>query len=431
MRPPVGTGTAAGMTAPSAPVTYITKRFPRLSETFILDEIIGLERSGVALRLYSIADPGEITVQPDVARVVSPVTYLVNAGAAGKVSDAVRSAAAHLALSLHPRRLLDTLRLAWRYPDRRVARRHVRHAAVLARAVRRDGSTHIHAAFAHSPASIARLCSALTGVPFSFAGHAKDIYRSDPTVLAERATRAAFVLTCSESAANALRERAPDSRIIMLHHGVDTGRFAPREDGSPGSSRLQILAVGRLVAKKGYPVLLDALARLERKGVDFRCTIIGDGDLRSDLQLRLIHLGLGERVEMLGARTHQEIADSYRQADVFVQSSVVLPDGDRDGIPNALLEAMASGLAVVASRVAGIPEVVTDRRTGLLVDPGQPAQLADALLRLREPATRRALGEAARAHVADNLDRRVCAARVADLFERSVATSQVPEAALL
>jgi glycosyltransferase involved in cell wall biosynthesis len=253
---------------------------------------------------------------------------------------------------------------------------------------------------------------------FSFAGHAKDLYLSDPAALAKRAEAAEFVLVCSASAAAQLDRRAGRcARIVLAYHGVDSERFKPASPDGDRRGPVKILAVGRLVEKKGYPVLLDALAALVRRGHRVQCEIVGGGELEGELRERISRLGLESVIALRGARTHQQIADSYAGADVFVQASVVLTNGDRDGVPNSLLEAMASGLAVVASDVAGIPEVIRDGATGLLVPPEDSGSLAAALGRVVEDVElRRRLGEAARDHVVAQLDRRVCSRRVAVLF---------------
>lgn len=402
------------------PVAYLTKRFPRLSETFILNEILDLEAAGVPLRLYAIADPLENHVQPDVARVASPISYLRHHRLRGTLRDLGATLAAHVTLvATRPRRYAAAAGEVLRSRDRRTAARHFAYAGRLAVSVERDHARHLHAAFAHTPASIVRYAHLLTGLPFSFGAHAKDLYLSDPVNLAIRTTEARFVVVCSQSAVGALSELAgPRAQIVLAYHGVDSNRFAPPESRDPDTGEVRILAVGRLVAKKGYPVLLQALGHLAAEGIPVRCEIIGGGDLADDLTAHIQRLHLAGIVTLSGARTHQQIAQAYRHADVFVQASVVLPNGDRDGIPNTLLEAMASGLAVVASRVAGIPEIVTDALTGLLVAPADVDALAAALRRLaRDPTLRAALGAAARGHVATHLDRRVCAQQTAALFE--------------
>ncbi len=404
---------------PETTVAYLTKRFPRLSETFILDEILGLEDAGVSLRLYAGADPGEPIAQPDVARVRSPVAYLHEPGRAAAARRFGETVIAHLGLIVgDPRRYGRALAHLLRHPDRRVTVFHFLTAGRLVRKLRRDRARHLHAAFAHTPASIAHYAHLLSGLPFSFAGHAKDLYTSNPEALAARAAAAEFVLVCSQSAARELERRAgPDARVVLQYHGVDSERFTPDRDRDRPRDTVGILAVGRLVEKKGYPILLEALAAVARAGRPVRCEIVGAGGLEGELRAQIERLGLERVVVLRGALTHEQVARSYRRADVFVQASVVLGNGDRDGVPNSLLEAMASGLAVVASDVAGIPEVVTDEVTGLLVPPGDAAALAGGLISVVDsPALRGRLGTAAREHVVAELDRRACGRQVAELL---------------
>jgi glycosyltransferase involved in cell wall biosynthesis len=417
----------------TATVAYLTKRFPRLSETFILDEILGLEAAGVPLRLYAIADPHEKLVQPDVARVKSEVVYLQRSGSWGDRWDEYRATmVAHAQLCREsPKRYLGIVAYIARRRRHLSTVKNFAQAGRLAALLRADDTRHLHAAFAHGPASVAHFVHLLTGIPYSFSAHAKDIYVSAPDLLARKLRDASFVLSCSESARNALTSLAgaDAAKVILANHGVDTQRFtssqpvaSPGADGSP----LRVLAVGRLVAKKGYPVLLGALKIMNDAGHAVRCTIVGEGTDREQLVALVAELGLTATVQFVGSQTHQEVAERFHHADVFVQASVVLANGDRDGIPNSLLEAMASGLAVVASDVAGIPEVVTPA-CGLLVPPGDSGALAVALERLGDDAALRArLGDRARAHVVEKFDRTACAMRIAPLF--GVDTVSRPEA---
>ena len=421
-------------------VGYLTKRFPRLSETFILDEILGLERAGVPLRLFALGDPHEARIQPDVMLVRSPVTYLRGTGGwRSSLAAAGATIAAHGRLALtRPGRYARTVVYILRKRRHATTIRHFVEAGLLARMLEREGARHLHAAFAHGPASVAHFVHLLTGLPFSFAAHAKDLYRSAPDLLARKVAAASFVLACSESAAADLRAIAGPaaSRVILAPHGVNLERFAPARRrqpvamgaGDPGPSglggtrgdgraALRLLAVGRLVEKKGYATLLDALARVHATGRPVRCEVIGGGAERTRIEARIAQIGLGDVVRLRGARTHDEVARAYAGADAFVQASVVLPDGDRDGIPNSLLEAMASGLAVAATSVGGIPEVVIDGATGLLVRPEDPEALAEAICRLADDASlRRRLGAGARDHVLRHLDRARMVRAIAPLF---------------
>ena len=416
---------------PGATIGYLTKRFPRLSETFILDEILGLERAGVPLRLFAIADPVEAVIQPDVAQVASPVTYLRGKGWSDAPKGIVRTLSAHVRLAVsNPARYRRTLALALADRASTNTIRPFLDAGRLALELRRVNAVHLHAAFAHGPATTARYVHHLTGLPFSFAAHAKDLYLSDGDELAVKAADAEFVLSCSAAAAAGVVERvvpadAPvgegavgwSSKVVLAYHGVDTSRFRPVGGPAAGGERLRVLAVGRLVAKKGYPVLLEALAMLRERGHEVSCRIVGGGSDTARLVLLAEELGLAEAVTFLGPRTHQQVAEEYRRADVFVQASVVLADGDRDGIPNSLLEAMASGVPVVASSVSGIPEAVDDEVSGLLVPPGDPVALARALSRLAEDRQlAAALAAGARSAVVERFDRQTLAEQLARRF---------------
>lgn len=428
---------------PDPTVGYLTKRFPRLSETFILDEIIGLERAGVPLRLFAVADPMEPVVQPDVSRVVSPVTYLRGQRWSDAPRAVLRTVAAHARLvARSPSRYRRALAMALADRARTNTIRPFLDAGRLAIELRRTKAVHLHAAFAHGPATTARYVHHLTGLPYSFAAHAKDLYLCDVEELADKAADAAFVLTCSSAAVDGLAERlgssaVPDgpagwpgspSKVVLAYHGVDTSRFQPARLRTGRDGGLRVLAVGRLVGKKGYPVLLHALRLLADGGHDVRCRIVGGGPDEAALASLVEHLDLTEAVTFVGARTHQEVAQEYRRTDVFVQASVVLADGDRDGIPNALLEAMASGLPVVASEVSGIPEAVEDGVSGLLVPPGDAASLAAALARVGDdPHLGRSLGAGARRAVEERFDRYRCARRLVPRFWPTVAPAPTVE----
>ncbi len=417
-------------TAPT--VFYLTKRFPRLSETFILDEILGLEAHGVDLRLFAIADPHEEDVQSDVDRVRSPVTYLrTGEGWRAKASDYAHFVGSHaLIFRRRPRQWTRAAAHVLGSGPSWAMATHFVEAGRMAAEMERVGGDHIHAAFAHGPASVAYYVHLLTDRPFSFAAHAKDLYLSTPEVLATKIAASTFVLACSGSAAGELRSivasqaevatDVPVDRVVLAPPGVDIDRFQPgplRPRRVSPQGVLRILAVGRLVPKKGYPVLLEGLAALVERGVEFECRIVGGGGQKDELHTLVTKLGLGTRVTLCGPRTQQEIIREYHQADVFVQASVITADGDRDGIPNSVLEAMACGLAVVATTVPGIPEVIRDRETGLLVATGQPEPMAGALEALADDDTlRRLLGDAARRFVVDHLAHRSCVELPADLL---------------
>jgi len=416
----------------SGTVGYLTKRFPRLSETFILDEILGLEGCGIPLRLYALAHPGEDIVQPDADRVHSPVVYLHGTGGWRSAWASTRlTAAAQVRFLLRaPGRYARVLFGSLRERPGLATIRHFLEAVYLAELAERDGVRHIHAAFAHSPASVARLVHQLIGLPYSFSAHAKDLYLSDPAALARRVAGAEFVLVCSAAAAADLSRIAGGhgAKIRLAPHGVDTARFRPAARrgsnpivGEPGTAPLRLLAVGRLVEKKGYPILLDALAQARAGGHRIELDVIGGGPQLRALEARAAALGLNGSVRFLGARTQQDVATAYLQADAFVQASVVLADGDRDGIPNAILEAMATGLPVVATTVGGIPEAVIHGQSGLLATPGDATDLSRLLVMLStDGLLRNALGRHARARMVETFDRNGLIRAISPLFGPSV-----------
>ncbi len=415
----------------SGTVGYLTKRFPRLSETFILDEILGLEGCGVPLHLYALAHPHEAVVQPDASRVRSEVIYLHGSGGLGSTWASTRSSAAAQVRFLFaaPGRYVQVLFGALRERPGVATVKHFLEAVHLAELMKPDDVRHIHAAFAHSPAAVARLVHQLNGIPYSFSAHAKDIYLSEPAALARRVAGAEFVLVCSAAAAEDLARIAGQhaAKIRLAPHGVDTARFRPRADArrpnqaAPSAqAALRLLAVGRLVDKKGYPVLLAAIAQARAAGHPIQLTVIGGGPQLGALKARVTALDLTRVVRFLGPRTHQEVAAAYLDADAFAQASIVLSDGDRDGIPNSLLEAMASGLAVVATRAGGIPEVVIDGESGLLAAPGDVDALALQLIRIAsDEDLRQRLGRGARATVVEGFDRGSLIRSISPLFSGS------------
>jgi glycosyltransferase involved in cell wall biosynthesis len=419
-------------TSTTTRIAYLLNSFPRLSQTFILHEILELERQGLDLRLFSIRNPDEEIVHADVGRVRAPVTYLPTGWHATWAM-----LRAHLALVRRgARRYVGALAFALQrrrstpFNQRLASVKHFWRAGWLARELEQAGVTHLHAHFAHSPASVAHFVHLLTGLPYSFTAHARDIYTSPPDLLAVKIRAARFVVTCTGYNARYLAELVGDEtagRIHRIYHGLDLHKFSPSA-GPPaqlGSApgRVQprdtptILAVGRLVEKKGYPYLIEACRLLIDRGYDVRLRIVGGGQMKDALRRHIAEVGLDERVELLGARPQDEVIELYRTATVFALPCVVLDNGDRDGIPNVLVEAMRLGLPVVSTAVSGIPELVGDETTGLLVPPRDAEALASALARLLDDAqlrTRLATGAAHR--VAREFDLAANAARLKALL---------------
>jgi glycosyltransferase involved in cell wall biosynthesis len=395
-------------------IAYLLKGYPRLSETFILQEILGLERHGIPLQLYSIIDPKEDMVHPSVGEVQSHVCYLHSDDARGTQASFERSQ--KWLLKRHPLRLLQV----WLYVS--FKRRHLLtfqrllEAGRLAQLLVEQDVQWLHAHFAHGPTSVADFVHLLTGIPFSFSAHAKDIYESSPDLLIRKIQRARFVTTCSDASRRYMLDLLKDvpdatqlqSKIHLVYHGVDTQRFSPSPTQcyQPASDEpLLILSIGRFVEKKGYQYLITACETLVERNIPFRCAIYGSGPLKHDLHQQIARLDLEEYVQLHGERTQEDLPDIYRKATLFVLPCCVASDGDRDGIPNVLLEAMATGLPVVSTDVGGVPELVENDQSGLLVPEKDPLVLANALERLLGDRKQRALlGAAARQRILEHFD---------------------------
>ena len=408
-------------------VGIVVKRWPRLSETFVLNEILGLERAGLRLRIYALMDPHEPATQDEIDGVQAPVSYLRT----GTRADLRVLLVAQLALlRTAPWRYLRTLCYVLARRRHRSTFVHLFEAARLVALLREHGVSHIHAQFAHGPTSVAHFASLLGDIPFSFTGHAKDIYLSPPDLLAVKIAAARFVATCTAHNIAYLRELAAPAdhaKIHLVYHGVATERFCPAPatkelgESAEAATPLRMIAVGRLVEKKGYASLIRACAFLRQRGCRYMLAIYGSGPQRDELARLIDTFGLGDVVQLQGTRTQEELLARYREADLFVLSPHILENGDRDGIPNVLMEAMSVGLPVVATEVSGIPELIEHDRSGLLVPPRDEVALAEALERLLDPlhghALRARLGSAGRARVIAHFDAAVHLRRMVELLE--------------
>lgn len=418
-------------------VAYVMNGFPRLSETFIANEIYLLEQMGLRLRLFAVKRENEPKVHPVVGAIRARLTYLPTTSSlsgstlAGWLwGNLPRFARAQLTVAgRHPLRYLgalgSALGMSWRYRKSAFALRKVfikefLQAAHIAAEVMRDGSVaHLHGHFCHGVATITWFASRLTGIPFSFTAHAKDIYQAElnPGDLLERKLAAAsFVATCTGANATVLKARHSGANVVhTIYHGLDTDYFCPEQTPS---ARPLVLSVGRFVEKKGFEHLVEACALLKEDGVRFACVIVGEhGSAYDALQAQIRARGLEGQVELRSAVTQDELRDIYRQARLFALPCQVMEDGDRDGIPNVLAEAMAMGLPVVSTPISGIPELIDDGEQGLLVPPRDPRALADALHRvLVDAELHQKLARAGRARICACFDSRRTTLALRDLF---------------
>lgn len=395
----------------SVKTAYILKRYPRLTETFILNEIRAMERLGARLELFSLLPPEPPPHHPMVAEVKAPL-HLVPQIGQERWLEVIR---AHLrCLGRAPHRYAYALVCAtvWSVmaPSPRSVWKQFMRGGFVADRCRKNSIEHIHAHFANAPAAVARFASLLSGITYSFTAHAKDLYLTPPRVIQRRARAATFVATCTGYNAEYLRRLLPDTpgKIHLVYHGIDLAQFSHAATAPPTQASDEpplILAVGRLVPKKGHEDLIRACKRLSCRNRRFRCLIVGDGPLRAELQKHIFDEGLDGLVTLKGAMTHADLIALYRHAAVFALAPKIMGDGDRDGIPNVIVEAMAMGVPVVATCISGIPELVIPGKTGILVPPEDPMQLADAIeMTLGDHITACQRAAAARQRLEDEFD---------------------------
>jgi glycosyltransferase involved in cell wall biosynthesis len=430
-----------------AELAYLLKGYPRLSETFIASEIHRLEQLGVDVRLFVLKPADEDVHHPVVDRIRAVPRYLPDATslreepfprwlahnlprftpALGRVArrrpgGLARAAAAAAAQSVRARRSF------WSAPRKLYVKELLRASALADALLEEPEIRHLHAHFAHGTTTVAWLASTITGIPFSFTGHAKDIYSPslNPAGLLRRKLAAArFAVTCTEANRRHLAALAPGAAVHRVYHGLnaDFSRLVARNGCPPAlGEQLRLLAVGRLVPKKGFDVLLRACALVAAERADVELDIAGEsGEQEPELRPLVEEVGLGGRVRFRGALGQSELFDLYRRTSVLCAPSRVLSDGDRDGIPNVLVEAMACGLPVVATSISGIPELVEDGVNGLLVSPDDPHELAAAILRIAaDPELARRLGSGGRVTVAERFDGERLAADLVRLFRTEV-----------
>ena len=375
--------------------------FPRLSETFVLQELLDLESRGVNLMVIALAQPDEAVQQDGLARLRAPVEYVPALTGARRRLGA---RASHAALLLQGReRYLAALADIVTSPD--YSRARLDQAALVAHRLMRLGRPPLYVHFAHKPGTIGRFAARLAGVPYALSCHAKDIWLTPADELRRKLRDARVVLTCTrEGAAELERHAAGATPVRLVHHGTEVPAVRAQRATAPGPPR--VLTIGRLVPKKGHDVLIAAAAALRDHGVAVQLRIAGDGPEWPRLQ-RLVHeLELGDRVVFLGPLTPDEVRDELATASAFALACRVTPDGDRDGLPNVVLEAMARALPVVSTTLAGVAEAVEDGRSGLLVPPENPEALAEALQRvLRDPAFAAQLGQRAAERIRSSFDR--------------------------
>ena len=415
-------------------VAYVISRFPKITETFILYEILELEQQGVQVSIYSLLKPrpsgvhpegaslfkkilermsvpkGEILMHPEAVPLVKRAHYAPFFSIkilAAQFYYLLRRPTAYLSALWH------LLRENWGSPNFLLGSVAVFPKTVhFARLMQTEGIQHVHAHFANHPAAAAYVVHCLTGIPFSFTAHGADL-QVDQHMLCEKITRASAVVTISSYNKSFIAGKCGQwyaDKVRVIHCGVDTRVFTPPDERPHPSERpaiagLSILSIGTLYEVKGHAYLIEACRRLREQGLDFTCHLVGDGPLRETLVEQVSRAGLEEQVCFHGQLPRQEIVRMLQLADVLAVPSIPTREGRREGIPVVLMEAMASGVPVVASRISGIPELVEDGVSGLLVEPRQPEALAAALSSLyRDPQCWQRLSASGRERVVSGFD---------------------------
>lgn len=386
-------------------IAYVLKMFPRFSETFILNEILELERLGQRVEIFSLHQPIDPEVHADVEKLRSKVTYLPARITAEMIDRQVGRGDRSRIARTYLGREIKAARLAG---DRKRRKRALQ-AAFVTPMLKRAGVGHVHAHFATSATDVALQIGRLTDLPFSFTAHAKDIFHEsvDRPALRRKLRAARFSVTVSDFNRRHLLQLAPSADIHRIYNGLDLDLFRRRSPGRESDAKQSplILAVGRLVEKKGFDVLLRACALLHDRGRDFRCQIVGKGDRRAELEALIGDLGIGARVDLLGPMPREQLLSLLPRASIFAAPCRIGGDGNRDGLPTVLIEAMATGLPVISTPVTGIPELVRDGRTGLLVPENDPYRLAAAIERLLDqPRLAETLARAGRRRVEQSFD---------------------------
>ena len=408
---PRGSGERTG-----ARIAYIVSRFPKLTETFVLSEILEMQRLGVAVVVYPLVRHHEAVEQPRARRAMEHARFI--SIASRPALRAYRHFLRHRPAAL-VRAMLEVLAgtlgglkfftgaLVF-FPK----------AVCFAYDAERCGVRHVHAQFASHAALAALVVHRLTGIPYSFTARGSDIH-VDRTMLGRKLAAAEFAIAVSEFNRRVMEtagEAGVGGKIHVIYGGIDTNRFRP-PDSRADQGVLRILCVSRFEAVKGHAQLLEACGILQARGVRFECHLVGDGELRSQIERAIRSAGLTAHVVLHGACAQPRVLEELSRATVFVLATVLAANGKREGIPNVLKEAMACGLPVVASDISGIPELVSHGVSGLLVPPGDAAALADALqLLAADPSLRARLGRAGRETILRRFDIEASTRRRASLF---------------
>ncbi|WP_261842368.1 glycosyltransferase family 4 protein [Aliamphritea ceti] len=398
-------------------IALILKGYPRLSETFIAQEIRALEKRGMDITLVSLRHPTDKQIHPIHRQIQAQVIYLPEY--LHQEPLRVLKALGH---SLKQRSFGKALTAFWKDLRRDTSRNRIRRfgQALVLTAEMPTNVQQMYAHFLHTPASVTRYSALLNGLPWSCSAHAKDIWTSEEWELREKLHELEWLATCTQANHTYLQGLSDNpNKVQLVYHGLDFERFNyPQASVSEATAEtVKIISVGRAVPKKGYDDLLKAFAMLPAD-LNWHFTHIGGGSLLKPLQAQAEELGLSQRISWLGALPQEDVLEAYRNSDLFVLASKIIADGDRDGLPNVLMEAQSQALCCLATNISGIPELISSGKNGLLVDSESPTQLAEALQTLiRQPQLRDTLGKAGQTYLRENFDVEQGIDQLVDLFQ--------------
>lgn len=438
---------------------FILKGYPRISETFISNEIKLLEEQGFTIHIFSMRKPREKFSHNSVKKIHAKVSYMPESMLIGFPRLLWNTVACAL---VRPKTFAKTFKLflarAAGTDKLHTWVKHFMQGCFVANKVTDHNITHLHSHFVHTPTTVAMYASKLTGLPFSFTAHAKDIYTQRPERIAEKMQHATFAVTCTRYNQHNLEAiartyTAPDAPpdyalapitdgspvrtpqpgycpIHTVYHGIDLSLFSTTKQGITTQPPYAILTVARLVEKKGLTTIIEALRLLVLRNIPFNYTLIGEGPLLPELKKEIYNSGLDDFVRLTGTLSHEEVLQHYRRADVFVLGCTTAKNGDRDGIPNVLAEAMAMGVPVIATHLSGIPELVKHKQSGFLVPCNDAEKLADATERiLTDEALRQQIITEAERKVHEVFNNRQLIQQLSDIYEQNGVQREVIDSA--
>jgi len=400
-------------------IAYLAPEIPALSATFVYNEILAVEKHGIQIVPISVHVPQAAATEKNLKGLMERTIYLYRRSLSRFLLSNV------MYFLKFPFRYIHTLKTAARDAMCVGLTSHTGQgllyrffiASSVAQILQRYGCLHLHTHFAHIPTDISMYASRLSNISFSFTAHANDLFERG-WLIKEKVDRATAAVTISEFNRNFMVSRGADTKKVhIVRCGVDTGNYAPLLETKGVKTVPVIGSLGRLVEKKGMDTLIAAMAGLSRNGFNFRLEIAGDGPMLSELKEMVLEKGLNGKVRFMGALPHEEALKWFRGLDLFILACRKDSNGDQDGIPVVLMEAMAMGIPTISTRISGIPELIENGETGLLAEPDNPDSLADRVERFfQDPSSASAMARKAKEHIAGEFDADVNIRRLIRLF---------------